>query len=250
MRFWKDFKKNRYRHLIEQINIQQKEFVEEQAAEIARSRVANEVTEVAKRVAHDIRSPLTALLTLSQTMNDLKSVEKEILNDSIARISGISEDILSRSRNLSSQSHKKFDLGSLVASLVSQKRMEFHQMKNLEIFFDGGEHIVAWGNPVSLGRVISNLINNSVEASASQIWVRIEMTDKGFVTVRVEDNGQGIQGSLISQLGREQVTTKPNGNGIGLLSAQEYLQSVGGTLSFSSGRGQTRAEITIPRMSA
>ncbi|MEX2481265.1 MAG: ATP-binding protein [Gammaproteobacteria bacterium] len=95
-------------------------------------------------------------------------------------------------------------------------------------------------------QAIVNVLDNAAEASVRAIEVRGEWTAERL-EIEVCDDGAGIPADINARLGREAVSTKAGGMGIGLLLARSVLERLGGTLEFSRGteRG-TRAHLVIP----
>jgi len=83
-------------------------------------------------------------------------------------------------------------------------------------------------------RVVSNVVNNAVEAGASQVCIKV-IHQKNKLMVRIVDNGNGFFAHDISSVHRRPGhSTKPNGSGIGLSSCKNFLESVGGDLKILS----------------
>jgi hypothetical protein len=104
-----------------------------------------------------------------------------------------------------------------------------------------------------LMRVLSNLINNSVEAIRVSGWVRVILdTHEGFVSILIEDNGKGIPPEVLSKLGQPGNTFgKSRGNGLGLSHAISAVQSWNGKIEFSDRNGGgTQVRILLPRAKA
>ena len=97
-----------------------------------------------------------------------------------------------------------------------------------------------------LTQAIVNIIDNAAQAATSQVEVDCRWSAAELV-VSVADDGGGIAPELSVRLGREAVTTKADGLGIGLLLARSIIERLGGLLEFEprAGRGTT-ARICIP----
>jgi signal transduction histidine kinase len=97
-------------------------------------------------------------------------------------------------------------------------------------------------DPEPLQQVLINLFKNAAEASASGAHVRVEaVVGKGTVTVRVRDEGCGMDAETQRTLFEPFFTTKPKGTGLGLYVSQDIVRRHGGSLTVSSepGRGTT-----------
>jgi hypothetical protein len=107
--------------------------------------------------------------------------------------------------------------------------------------------------PTEFGRVLSNLINNAVEAIHDIGLVEVILTataDHVFLTIR--DNGVGIPQELLPLLWEKGRTHgKVGGSGLGLYHARSKITEWGGSLSIESKLGQgTTLTIQLPRPTA
>ncbi len=114
-------------------------------------------------------------------------------------------------------------------------------------------------DPVQIQQVLINLLNNSIDAVESRkdksapgrVAVKAyeeNAQDYGYVRVDVSDNGNGVPQGIVGQLFSDFInSTKPNGNGIGLVICKEIVDRHGGRifLSETSDEGSTFS-IIIP----
>lgn len=131
-------------------------------------------------------------------------------------------------------------ISELIEAVVSEKRIQYRSKIGVEIIFDISEAcygLFALIKPSSFQRVLSNLINNAVEALGEQGRVEVILSSKDsliFVTVR--DNGRGIPQELLQRLGERGFTLgKVDGHGLGLAHAKHEIADWG--------RGNGRLEI-------
>jgi two-component system, sporulation sensor kinase E len=104
-------------------------------------------------------------------------------------------------------------------------------------------------DPIALSRVLSNLINNAVEASREAGSVTISLKDNGsHLLLKISDRGKGIPAQILSRLGERHFTfDKVNGSGLGVAHAKECVQGWGGTFSVASQVGVgTEVVLQIP----
>lgn len=178
------------------------------------------VTEVARSVAHDIKSPLGTLRTLLSSKNE---IDKELLHSVADRINGISQELLDKTRTEEASRISVFDRLSL---LVKEKSLEH----NREIKLKGLNELYINCYPSDFDRVISNLINNSIEFSQGEILLNV--TDSAIV---VSDKGVGIPPEIVSELlVSPRSWNKKDGNGVGLKGAKDFVESIGGSLDIKS----------------
>ncbi|MCB0378999.1 MAG: HAMP domain-containing histidine kinase, partial [Bdellovibrionales bacterium] len=205
------------------------------------------------QVAHDLRSPIGALNAISHKLESEDPTLQKVLNNSIERINAISDHLLlEHKQKLDDLEKDFFDLEAELDSVVAEKKVEFANIPNLNIRIEMNEPLI---RPLSIPRdefhrVISNLVNNSVEAlenrESKQILVRV-MPQSSFLILEIEDNGCGISKDQVSQIFKENFTTKDQGTGIGLSYCQATVRSWGGSLKLKSSSSKgTLFEARVP----
>ncbi|MCH6581314.1 MAG: cyclic nucleotide-binding domain-containing protein, partial [Nitrospinae bacterium] len=104
-------------------------------------------------------------------------------------------------------------------------------------------------NYLDIKRVLQNLVINAGYASekGTSIFIRVEKLD-GTLQVSVTDQGSGIPEEIKPLLLKEKFTSKPDGNGFGLLSCREIIEDYHqGKFWFASEWGKgTTFSFTIP----
>lgn len=198
---------------------------------------------VSRRVAHDIKSPLSAIKIVS-SMLPQGSQELALAQQAVARIEGVLGE-LSKSNTLQKGSVSWQDISNLVETIFSEKRTVYPQIR-LQLKTDGlsGIDFRLLGDKVGIGRVISNVIQNSIEASDGNLILQVSMTSTGNgILISIRDNGSGFPEQLLATLGLGEITSKSRGQGIGLSSALEYMAAISGKLSARN--CDSGAEVTI-----
>ena len=203
--------------------------------------------ELASQVSHDIRSPLSALMMVLDTTKEISEEKRLLVRHATQRINDIANQLLKSSEleieaGLSGDNQSIELLTSLVDSLISEKRVQFRDKHDVNIQMDMQCSYGAFVkvNPSILKRVLSNLINNSIDAingTKGLIQISIE-TQSQSVRLVVSDNGRGIPSQILPKLGFMRIShgTKGNdsGNGLGLLHAKESIESFGGKFNIIS----------------
>ena len=221
-----------------------------------------EMTVLARQVAHDIRSPLAALKMVSAD-DGMDEETHNIVEMAVNRLTGIAETLLVSSKKGLYQEDNTFEgcenrepisaLSSIAVDLVAQKKVEFFQNSDLRLRLQG--HLEARCacvvvNNVEIQRVLSNLINNAVEAMghSGEVTVRLHEA-KDIVTISIEDEGCGIPLEILQKLGTVGLThQKKDGNGLGVAHAKHFIESIGGKFSIESTLGVgTSVTLSLPR---
>ena len=222
--------------------------------ETEQKRFQEELTRTALQVAHDIGSPLAVLETIVQSSMLTMPEENRIsVRNAASRIRDISASILlkvKKSLPVSSESFKQYELFGLLMQIISEKRLQYHSKAKIEFNFDTSFYgSFAMLKPSDFGRVMSNLINNSVEAIKYNgvITVTLSKMNKNCV-IEIKDNGKGISPEVLKKIGEHgQSFGKAGGSGLGLYHAKTIIENWGGRLEIESvvGKG-TCVVISLP----
>lgn len=196
---------------------------------------------LATQVAHDIRSPLSTIQMISAAP-DLNTTEaRELMSAAATRIDEIAQDLVDTAKRnkISNLSLETVELTPLLNSLVTTKCFEFKNDNSVKIKLHTLESLNIIANKKELNRVLSNLINNSVEAKKNgqiQIDVKLEKKNTDAV-ILVSDNGTGMPQSVIDDIlngSHKSTKTGSSGLGIGLKHAIQVVQQMNGNLTISS----------------
>lgn len=187
-------------------------------------------------VAHDIRSPVSALKI---ALNDfqLGKPEGDIVRFSLLRIDEIANNLLRHKKannfNTPPQSFTT-DLENLI------KEKELLCGSNIKFKINTCSKIPHLNFSNYQGRlisVISNLLNNSIESlenNMGSIEISFERQDSNIL-VSISDNGKGIPPEVLRDFQFNSFSfNKVNGNGIGLKHARQFLKHLNGELTVES----------------
>jgi anti-sigma regulatory factor (Ser/Thr protein kinase) len=189
--------------------------------------------------------------------------ERVLIHHAIQRINDIANELLQKGNQIRVK-HEPGDtetqltielIPALIDILVSEKRMQYREFSGLVIETDLKDSFGTFAsvNARELKRVISNLVNNSVEAFKNQIGqiaIRVRNSNS-HVIISVIDNGRGIPVHLIEKLGQSGLThgkenLENSGNGLGLYHAKQTIEHLGGKIKIRSTEGSgTTIEIYL-----
>jgi len=98
----------------------------------------------------------------------------------------------------------------------------------------------------TLEQALLNLFNNAADASPGQVGIHAGW-DAHQVRVEVLDRGRGIPPEISERLGRDLVSTRDDGAGMGVVLALSAVEQSGGTLSITDRvDGGTLARVVLP----
>jgi signal transduction histidine kinase len=204
--------------------------------------------EVSRQVAHDMQSPITALRFLFRS-SKLESEEREIYNYSLERMESILGDLsrttkikdklLSNTSTSSTQSFTK-----QLRFLVNEKAAEHHPLK-INTNISNVENAKLALNSSQLLRIVSNLVNNSVEAGACDLLISLSQKSSALL-IEITDNGPGFPEKMLNPKVELRESNTNTGNGLGLYSAQVLLSKVEGELILSNLDKGAKVQIIVP----
>lgn len=217
---------------------------------VSATRLAN-LGEVAARVAHEIRNPLTAMMLHAQMLEERMggSQEQEIARQLLAemrRLDLVVESTLALGRPAQLRL-KSADINAVIREVAALMLPQFeHRHIRLEV--TAGELAPQRVDGDKLKQVIFNLLTNAADALRDGGTIRI--TTEGTATgVRliVEDSGAGFGKRPPEELFQGANSEKPLGFGIGLRIARELVELHQGTISADEGAlGGARFVIELP----
>jgi signal transduction histidine kinase len=203
------------------------------------------------KLAHDIRSPLSVLNLLGGKMQTNNVEIDELFRQATNRINDIANDLLNKKN-----STRSVDLIKCIHEIVDEKKLLY---ENIEFSIDHqiNTQFHCQLDQSELRRIISNLLNNSIEALllANKEKKTIEINvirSKDICSLEIKDNGTGISKENLAKVGTKKFSfgkekATESGSGIGIYSAIEYLRANGGDFKITSVAGEyTTVHISLP----
>lgn len=191
---------------------------------------------VARQVAHDIRSPLSTIQLLISSLKEIPPQKSLILNSAMTQLYDISNDLLNQKNPQLFPENKLWlftDAHETLENIKIEKLLQCQ--KNLTLCFNienrsNSDKFFINILKTDIQRILSNLINNAIEAIADNIHISVILIAEKFVsTLKIEDNGPGIPEQVLKNLGALGNTHgKRQGHGLGLYHTFQTVQNVGG----------------------
>ena len=202
---------------------------------------------VTATIAHELRQPLTAMVTTADA--GLRFIDRSLPNldkakEAFKRIAADGHRagalIGSIRANFKSDIRERisFDLEELIQETLALARGDLQRHGILVQVEPNRLAPAVKGNRVQLQQVLLNLIMNAVDAMAANdgpriLSVKSEAHDGGSVTVSVADIGTGISSQDVDRLFNPLFTTKPDGMGMGLSICRAIIEAHEGRLWFA-----------------
>jgi signal transduction histidine kinase len=211
-------------------------------ADLARQSHLAGLGDLAARLAHEIRNPLTAikmqLQLLEQTTAGAEAQRVAAVLKEIRRMELIVESALTLGADLTVES-RRVDVAAVAGEVVELMAPSLaHRKIDLECQIGEGIDVIA--DPDRLKQVLLNLINNAADELATGGRIRLSTGSEqaGFVGLCIEDSGPGLDAGTRS-------ADKPFGLGIGLRISREITELMGGELLAGSSAALGGAAFTI-----
>jgi two-component system nitrogen regulation sensor histidine kinase NtrY len=233
--------------------------------------------EMARRLAHEIKNPLTPILLAVEEChrkykgNDvgfrkLLDTTLEVVEEEVGTLRRLVGEFSSFAR-LPRAELSEGDLGDFLHEQVSHAllvREELGKKAEADAAPDSSNKVqIIWNipnepMPVNLDRqmlhqVISNIVRNALQAVSphgdqGRIEVAVTAEREAF-SVTIDDNGPGVPEAMRDSVFDPYVTTKAEGTGLGLAIVKKIVVEHGGTIDASpSPLGGARFRLRIPRL--
>ncbi len=189
---------------------------------------------LARKLAHDIRSPLSSLNLISSKIND--EVAKDLQFQVINQINLIADSLLNQTKI---KAVPFYELISFLETEIPRKIAVF----NRKIVFKKNitDRDLKALVPANFQSHVINLIQNSVEATSAESNIDIIFQSvKQDIEIRVKDNGVGIPNHILNQLGKKEVSYDTvgskafSGNGIALINLFNDVKKLNGKIEIKS----------------
>ncbi len=218
--------------------------------------VQEKMVELAQMVSHDIRSPLNSLKMAVDDVQKIDNEQRFIINHSIQRINDIALNLLSRKKGQELRyqfSHE--NIAELTQHLVEAKKIEFKNKSSINIIFRNlaKNESKAFIDKKEYARVVSNLINNSIEAvDNGEVQITVTRFENNKLAIIIKDTGRGMSEDLLKRLGEkgfsEGKNERDSGSGLGVYHAKKTIAQFNGYMTFESELNKgTTVTIVLPK---
>jgi len=209
------------RHMAADLEVGRRE-----AVETARMR---SWSDLARRVAHEIKNPLTpmrmAASTLARERSGAEAEAAEVLLEEIARLDTMARTF-SQFGRMPEGPKSTVDVGELLESLASQ-----HSSGDLPVTASCASGMRLQAHFDALERAVRNLLVNAMEAQEEGGHVALSASaEDGTVSITVSDGGPGIPSEMLEDIWSPDVTTKRHGTGLGLAIVRQTVVAHGGSV--------------------
>ena len=208
--------------------------------------------EMAARIAHNVKNPLSSMKTLVQLLEEDASLpdrarnECRLITGEIDRLNSNISQVL-RYAKPARDTDRPADLQAVVHRIVALMRPEAER-RGVRLEVDSTDNVtLVEGGEEAASDIVSNLVVNALEASSSGGTVRVCLASnpgaKNGAELIVEDDGPGIPGDVKERIFQPFFTTRAAGTGLGLAIVARRAEEIGGAAECSSpvtGQGGAR----------
>lgn len=215
--------------------------------------------EVAKRLAHEIRNPLTPI-QLSAERLAWKLQDK--LGEQDAQILTRSTDTIIKQVAAMKEMVEAFRNYARAPSLKLEKQDLNKIIEEVLLLYEAGActfdavfsniPAVMYADTTAMRQVLHNIFKNAAEAAEEaaqpQVHIHTANTD-GQITLTVANNGKSFGKDMLANAFEPYVTDKPTGTGLGLPVVKKIVEEHGGRIALSNpAEGGACVKITLPAL--
>ncbi|HTV98549.1 MAG TPA: ATP-binding protein [Steroidobacteraceae bacterium] len=219
--------------------------------------------EVARRLAHEIKNPLTPIQLSAERMQrkflgSMNAQDAQILERAthtiVAQVEAMKQMVnaFSEYARAPDMHVARLDLNQLITEAVELYRAQ-EGAAEIALLLDANLPQIS-ADRVRIRQILNNLLTNSLEALEGKAGARIEIEThtvedgpKHMAAITVSDNGPGFQRDLIGTVFDPYVTSKPKGTGLGLAIVKKIVEEHGGRIEADNRRtGGARVRILLP----
>ncbi len=219
--------------------------------------------EVARRLAHEIKNPLTPIQLSAErmrrrflaTMNEEDAKVMDRATHTIVQqveamkqmVNAFSEYARAPDMNVA-----RFSLNQLVTEVADLYRSQDTSVEIRPVLDERLESLEADRGRVR--QILNNLVTNALEALEGVPGARIELATglgeadgQPMAALAVQDNGPGFQQELLGRIFEPYVTSKPKGTGLGLAIVKKIVEEHGGRIEADNRpEGGARVRVMLP----
>jgi PAS domain S-box-containing protein len=221
--------------------------------------------EVARRLAHEIKNPLTPIQLSAERMRrkflgSMNAEDAQILERAthtiVAQVDAMKQMVnaFSEYARAPDMHFSRFDLNQLITEVVDLYRVQ-DSSADLKLLLDPLLPPIS-ADRMRIRQILNNLVTNSLEAlegrAGACIEIETHVAEDGprqgaSVAIVVTDNGPGFQRDLLGTVFDPYVTSKPKGTGLGLAIVKKIVEEHGGRIEADNQRsGGARVRILLP----
>jgi signal transduction histidine kinase len=220
----------------------------ERARSVERSLAHSEklaaVGEMAARVAHEIRNPVTAARSLAQLMvrdpaSPHAAEHAELILAELGRVERQVQALLRFARREEFSFEEAVDVGDVARSALEPLRARL-EANGVAVTTDIAAGVVARADREKLRQVVANLLDNAADAVGAGADERVALAvhgAPGAAVLEVRDSGPGVPADALPRLFEPFFSLKTTGTGLGLAIVKRTVEAHGGRVEACAAAG-------------
>ena len=219
--------------------------------------------EVARRLAHEIKNPLTPIQLSAERMRrrflaSMNPQDAEVLERAthtiVQQVEAMKQMVNAFSEYARSPAMQlvSFDLNALVTEVADLYRPQDAAIE-IRTRLDSGLAALE-ADRGRVRQILNNLLTNAIEALDGVAGASIEIATQAaqsdgmpYAAISVSDNGPGFQRELLGRIFDPYVTSKPRGTGLGLAIVKKIVEEHGGRIDAENqSGGGARVRVMLP----
>lgn len=224
------------------------------------------IGQLAGGVAHEVRNPLNAILSITEALFREKNIENnpefepyiKHIRTQVTRLAQLMNDLLDLGKVIPAANLQPVSLHKLCCDTITLWKSSGSAANNQIVLecIDPPDHQFVMSDCMKLQQVFFNLMENAAQHNPPTGCVRFSILgadspecEPGMAVVRISDQGRGIAPDKISRIFDPFYSDRKGGTGLGLALVRHFIDNMGGTVRIwnnDPAPGCT-AEVRIPR---
>jgi signal transduction histidine kinase len=225
----------------------------EMRSRLAEAERAAAFQDIAQRIAHEIKNPLSPIQLSIETLrkaharqlpefDEIFEESTRAILDEVRRMEHIVREFSEFAR-LPKARPGRLELGALAADTLA-----LYQPDDVPVRVVHEAPVMARVDREQVAQVLVNLVQNAIDAARSAPRPRVEVRVEAGALIHVDDNGPGIPVGERERVFEPYFTTKETGTGLGLAIVKRIVSDHGGSIRVdTSPLGGARFSVQLPR---
>lgn len=224
------------------------------------ARKLESIGQVVAGVAHEVRNPLNAILSVTEALFREKSIENNPdfepylhhIRSQVTRLAHLMNDLLDLGKPIPADNLQPLPLVELCrdAALLWPASCG-HPDRSVRLEVRENRELFVRADAIKLQQALFNLLDNAAQNSPRDSGIVLSLaSDSGsrFVCIGISDRGQGIPDDQLERVFQPFYSNRRGGTGLGLALVKHYVENMAGTVTIGNNDGTPgcTVELRIP----